>query len=63
MVEAASFLGVKITTLRLWISPKNGNGIPFYRVGSVPRFRISELLEWSKNKSHYHPVPKLQKVQ
>ncbi|MCI8637668.1 MAG: helix-turn-helix domain-containing protein [Coprococcus sp.] len=43
--EAATYLGVKPTTLRSWIK-KPGNDIPAYKIGRMWKFKRSELDEW-----------------
>lgn len=39
----ASILGVKVWTIRQWVSMRK---IPFYRVGRLVRFKVSELERW-----------------
>jgi excisionase family DNA binding protein len=43
VIEAASILGVKAWTIRQWVSMRK---IPFYRVGRLVRFKVSELERW-----------------
>jgi excisionase family DNA binding protein len=43
ITEAASILGVKVWTLRQWVSMQK---IPFYRIGRLVRFKVSDLLEF-----------------
>ena len=45
--EAASYLGVKVVTVREWI--KKDNGIPAHKIGKLWKFKKSELDEWVKS--------------
>ncbi len=45
--EAAEILGVKKSTLYVWISKGK---VPFYKVGKFVRFSESDLAEFLKNK-------------
>ena len=43
IVDAASYLGVKVVTLRKWIKEKK---IPAHKIGKLWKFKKSELDEW-----------------
>ena len=43
IVDAASYLGVKVVTLRKWIKE---NKIPAHKIGKLWKFKKSELDEW-----------------
>jgi excisionase family DNA binding protein len=43
VIEAASILGVKAWTIRQRVSRRK---IPFYRVGRLVRFKVSEFERW-----------------
>ena len=47
--EAAQHIGAELNTLRSWAAT-GYKGIPVYRFGSLVRFKLSELEEWSKRK-------------
>ncbi len=44
---AASYLGIKLVTLRTWI--KNKPDIPAHKIGKLWKFKLSELDEWVKS--------------
>ena len=41
--EMASFLGVKEATIYSWVHQRR---IPYYKIGRLVKFRISEAAEW-----------------
>lgn len=43
--KAATYLGVKPTTLRSWIK-KPENDVPAHKIGRMWKFKRSELDEW-----------------
>ncbi len=43
IVDAASYLGVKVVTLRKWIKE---NKIPAHKIGKLWKFKKSELDAW-----------------
>ena len=43
IVDAASYLGVKVVTLRKWIKE---NKIPAHKIGKLWKFKKSELDDW-----------------
>ena len=43
IVDAASYLGVKVVTLRKWIKE---NKIPAHKIGKLWKFKKTELDEW-----------------
>ena len=43
ILDAASYLGVKVVTLRKWIKE---NKIPAHKIGKLWKFKKSELDEW-----------------
>lgn len=45
--EAASYLGVKVVTIREWI--KKDCGIPANKIGKLWKFKKSELDDWVKS--------------
>ena len=45
--EAASYLGIKVVTLRNWI--KRGNGIPANKIGKLWKFKKTELDSWVRS--------------
>ena len=45
--DAASYLGVKSSTILEWI--KKENGIPAYKIGKQWKFKKAELDEWVKS--------------
>lgn len=46
---AATFLAVKPNTLRMWCVQRR---VPFRKVGSRLRFKLSELDNWSEANTH-----------
>lgn len=46
ITEAATYLGVKVDTIRTWIKKKD---IPAHKIGKLWKFKISELEEWVKS--------------
>lgn len=44
--EAASFLGVSISTLRQWLKKEI---LPAHKIGKLWKFKISELDAWVKS--------------
>ena len=48
--ECAEFLGIKVWTLRVWVSQRS---IPFVKVGKkLVRFRPGEIAAWLETRSH-----------
>ncbi|SFK64746.1 DNA binding domain-containing protein, excisionase family [Nitrosomonas aestuarii] len=45
--EAAKFIGVTVSTLAAWRCTKKQN-IPFYKIGSKVRYKISDLVAWKE---------------
>lgn len=45
--EAATYLGVKVVTVRDWI--RKGKGIPAHKIGKQWKFKVSELDAWVKS--------------
>ena len=48
-VVAAQIIGVKINTLASWRCTKKET-IPFYKIGSKVRYKISDLIAWKESK-------------
>lgn len=48
--DAASYLGVSISTLARWAS--NNEGPPYYVVGAKARYRYSDLDQFIETKRH-----------
>ena len=48
-VVAAQIIGVKINTLASWHCTKKET-IPFYKIGSKVRYKISDLIAWKESK-------------
>lgn len=48
--QAAEFLGVKETTLANWRSTKRYN-LPFIKVGSLVRYKLSDLIIFTENRN------------
>ena len=48
-VVAAQIIGVKINTLASWRCTKK-EAIPFYKIGSKVRYKISDLIAWKESK-------------
>ncbi len=48
-VMAAHIIGVKVNTLASWRCTKN-EIIPFYKIGSKVRYKISDLIAWKESK-------------
>ncbi len=48
-VVAAHIIGVKVNTLASWRCTKK-EIIPFYKIGSKVRYKISDLIAWKESK-------------
>jgi len=48
-VVAAQIIGVKVNTLASWRCTKK-EIIPFYKIGSKVRYKISDLIAWKESK-------------
>lgn len=48
-VVAAKIIGVKVNTLASWRCTKK-EIIPFYKIGSKIRYKISDLIAWKESK-------------
>ena len=48
-VVAAQIIGVKVNTLASWRCTKKET-IPFYKIGSKVRYKISDLTAWKESK-------------
>ena len=46
ITEAATHLGVKVDTIRVWIKKTD---IPAHKIGKLWKFKISELDAWVKS--------------
>ena len=46
---AAQIIGVKVNTLASWRCTKK-EIIPFYKIGSKVRYKISDLIAWKESK-------------
>lgn len=54
-LQAAEVLGVKASTLAVWRSTGRYN-IPFIKVGSLIRYRLSDLAEFVINRTQGKPA-------
>lgn len=41
--EVAHYLGIKVSTIYAWVHTRQ---IPYYKVGRLVKFRISEIEDW-----------------
>lgn len=46
--DIADFLGIKLSTLNQWVSQKK---IPFIKLGTRVKFRMSDILAWLETKT------------
>ena len=44
--ELSELTGLSVNTIYAWVSQKR---IPYYKIGSLVKFAISEIEEWLKN--------------
>lgn len=47
-IEAAAFLGIRPSTLMVWICRGN-RGVPYYKIGRLVRFKKRDLEEWCQS--------------
>ncbi len=52
--QAAQALGVKTSTLSVWRSTGRYN-LPFYKVGRLVRYRLTDLAEFLARRTSDHP--------
>jgi excisionase family DNA binding protein len=45
--DASQYLGIKENTVRLWCQEKK---IPYYKIGNLLKFKLSELERWAAKK-------------